>query len=575
MRRQLLAVFAILALAATPSWAVNGNIGIYFDTDAALCQGNVPQGPPVRMYVYALLQGASLNGITGVEYKVQEGPNNAADPAGYLFHGDLRPDGDRPWRRRLQPGSTSARGVNVAWPACQIGDGTKVLIETVDVLNPLGSTAEMMLKVVKHDIYSNQFFKCPLFVLCDEPVYTKVCVGYGVVACAQDAAAEPAAAHLAVLDERYRVHQPDRGPRLPRRRCAGDLVLGQEPLRPLIASQTFATRRALPRAPFAFSRSRQRRPPDRARICYAAGRSRILETSFAELAATRTPPPAAPPRRDWPRTRWRRCCRSRTVLRSRCQGSLHRRRGSSRARAGGAGGRRTDARPARVASPRMRQDGDPGLALVAVAALGEDLASQRRFVPAVRLLHAAQARLRDRTSKLFLATLELGIELQRRGALDATAVEALARRLERRDPAPVHAAVHVLRAEHALLSGDLAAAVAAHREARPYARSGGLASLRTRQEAVAQALRAPFADVEDWEEPLRTVSREELAEIESRPVALVGGCVAPRRAPPAGSARRHRHPRPGPAARRVAHSRRGAAHAAPSPALEERAHPAG
>jgi len=165
----------------------------------------------------------------------------------------------------------------------------------------------------------------------------------------------------------------------------------------------------------------------------------------------------------------------------------------------------------------MRQDGDPGLVLVAVAALGEDLASQRRFVPAVRLLHAAQARLHDRTSKLFLAALELGIELQRRGALDATAVEALARRLERRDPAPVHAAVHVLRAEHALLSGDLATAVAAHREARPYARSGGLASLRPRQEAVAQALRAPFADVEDWEEPLRTVSREELAEIESRP----------------------------------------------------------
>jgi hypothetical protein len=96
----------------------------------------------------------------------------------------------------------------------------------------------------------------------------------------------------------------------------------------------------------------------------------------------------------------------------------------------------------------------------------------------------------------------------------------MARKLERTDPAPVHAAVHVLRAEHALLAGDLAAAVAAHREARPYVRSGGIASLRRRQEAIALALRAPFADVEDWEEPLRTVTREELAEIESRPWRL-------------------------------------------------------
>jgi hypothetical protein len=168
----------------------------------------------------------------------------------------------------------------------------------------------------------------------------------------------------------------------------------------------------------------------------------------------------------------------------------------------------------------VRQHSDPGLTLVAVAALGDDLALQRRFVPALRLLRAAQLRQRDRAARLYLAALQLGIELQRRGTLEAAAVGTVARKLERTDPAPVHAAVHVLRAEYALLAGDLAAAVAAHREARPYARSGGIAALRRRQEAVAQILRAPFADVEDWEEPLRTVSREELAAIEARPWRL-------------------------------------------------------
>jgi hypothetical protein len=167
-----------------------------------------------------------------------------------------------------------------------------------------------------------------------------------------------------------------------------------------------------------------------------------------------------------------------------------------------------------------RQDGDSGVALAAVAALAEDLAGSRRFVPAVRLLRGAQSRLRDRTARLYLAALELAFELQRRGALDAASVTALVRRLERRDPPPVHASVHVLRAEHALLAGELAVAADAHREARPYIRTAGLASLRRRQEAVAQSLRAPFADVEDWEEPLRTVSREELAEIDSRPWTL-------------------------------------------------------
>jgi hypothetical protein len=86
----------------------------------------------------------------------------------------------------------AGRGVIIAWPTCQIGDGFKVLIETVDILNILGPTPEMMLKVVKNDFYSNEYFKCPLFVLCDEPVYTKVCIGYGVVACAEDVPPSPA-----------------------------------------------------------------------------------------------------------------------------------------------------------------------------------------------------------------------------------------------------------------------------------------------------------------------------------------------------------------------------------------------
>jgi hypothetical protein len=186
-----------------------------------------------------------------------------------------------------------------------------------------------------------------------------------------------------------------------------------------------------------------------------------------------------------------------------------------------------------------RQHDDPGIALLAVTALADDLAIQRRYVAAHRLLQGAEMRFRGRTERLFLAALALGVLLQRRGALDAPALGAVTRRLERRDPPPVHAAVHVLRAEQALLAGDLATAVAAQREARPYVRAAAMAGLRRRQEWLAQALRAPFADVEDWDEPLRTVSREELAEIGARPwrvwIDALHRVVRRRRSPHSGS----------------------------------------
>jgi len=155
---------------------------MFFDQNGALCQAAVPCGPPVRMYVYALLQGSSGSGITGAEYKVQIGANNNADP-GYLFNETFDPAATV-IGGAFNPTDPGTRGVNVSWAACQVGDGTKVLIETVDILNlDCENTGELALKVVKHDIPSNQFFQCPLFTLCDAPVYTKVCLGSNITTC--------------------------------------------------------------------------------------------------------------------------------------------------------------------------------------------------------------------------------------------------------------------------------------------------------------------------------------------------------------------------------------------------------
>jgi hypothetical protein len=122
--------------------------------------------------------------------------------------------------------------------------------------------------------------------------------------------------------------------------------------------------------------------------------------------------------------------------------------------------------------------------------------------------------------QLYLEALHVWIELQRRGTIAPATLDELAARLERHHPAPVHATVHLLRAERALLAGELSVAVAAQREARPYVQASRWSALRKRYESVAAALRAPFVEVEDWDEPLRPLSREELAQLEARPWQL-------------------------------------------------------
>jgi hypothetical protein len=191
VKRQIVLTIAlvVLALAPTASRASNGNVGLFFDAEATRCTQHVPCfNGPVRLYVYALLEGASQLGITGAEYKVAVGADNLPD-SGWLFAETFDPNATTIGSGAFNPGDTNPpgtapRGINVAWDGCQLGDGFKVLIETVDILNLNNcGPAELYLTVVKHDTPSNQFFQCPLFVLCDDPTYTKVCLGSNITAC--------------------------------------------------------------------------------------------------------------------------------------------------------------------------------------------------------------------------------------------------------------------------------------------------------------------------------------------------------------------------------------------------------
>jgi len=159
---------------------------------------------------------------------------------------------------------------------------------------------------------------------------------------------------------------------------------------------------------------------------------------------------------------------------------------------------------------------DASMALVATQALVDERIRVRRFAPARLLVRRLQCRLHRPADALWLDAMLAWIDLHRRGTLPDARLVQLESRLERAFPAAVHALVHLLRAEHALLAGRLVHAVAAQREARPYVQSARWAVLTWRHDALVRTLRAPYCEVEDWEEPLRPVSREEIATVEAR-----------------------------------------------------------
>lgn len=174
-----------------------------------------------------------------------------------------------------------------------------------------------------------------------------------------------------------------------------------------------------------------------------------------------------------------------------------------------------DAR-ARADLRALSRHGDVAIAWFATLARVEEALAARRFAHAAQPLGRIRARTRDAALRLWIDATALRIELLRRGTLSRNLADALESRLDRSHPPVVHAAVHVLRAERGLLTGELPAAVAGHRDARPYVRASGNAALVRREEELTRLLRAPFVDVDDWEEPLRTLSREELAAVEVR-----------------------------------------------------------
>jgi hypothetical protein len=193
LRSCLLCATLLVVLAPAPD-AGNGNIGLFFDAEGS-CVTTVGCSQRVTLYVYALLDGASLDGITGAEFGIRIGTDAHVDE-GWMFSESFSVDANIVIGKAFDPvddiplghpdyGYTDARGrgVNIAFPTCQVGDGTKVLLETVEIWNIGCDPGELPLLVTRHDKEGNQFFQCPVFALCDDPAFSIVCLGDNLTPC--------------------------------------------------------------------------------------------------------------------------------------------------------------------------------------------------------------------------------------------------------------------------------------------------------------------------------------------------------------------------------------------------------
>jgi hypothetical protein len=166
MRRNwLLAVVVAGILGASASaQAADGSIAVYLDDAGTQCEGMIT-APLTFGSVWMELAGATAGGITVAEFRITN-----SDPSAYSV--TFVPDP----AANAVIGDPMLAGVDIAFPSCQgtlagrVKLGQLLIVENV-------STPDVNLTVRQHFTPSNEFYPCPLAVLCDAPNYTKVCLG--------------------------------------------------------------------------------------------------------------------------------------------------------------------------------------------------------------------------------------------------------------------------------------------------------------------------------------------------------------------------------------------------------------
>lgn len=149
-----------------------GYIGIYRDSLGTQACTSVPAYTSSTLYVIGKLAGQTASGITGTEFRIEvTAPSgwyisyNAPSAANVVSGNAIDTD----------PDPNAGGGVTLAFASCQVPNaGGRINLGTVSIFNASGSTTKLLVK--RHTHPTNAGFACPLFVKCDDPYFTKVCM---------------------------------------------------------------------------------------------------------------------------------------------------------------------------------------------------------------------------------------------------------------------------------------------------------------------------------------------------------------------------------------------------------------
>ncbi|MFQ5599325.1 MAG: hypothetical protein ACE5G2_02085 [Candidatus Krumholzibacteriia bacterium] len=167
----ILRLFVLTSLvglgAASSALARNGLLGLFFDENASECTGDVGPGATKTLYVVLVPDGDTRGGITGAEFRV-----DIDDATSYVFQGEeiVVPGA-------IKVGDALGSGITLAWPECQ--SNLVIPILSFQVLNFGSGASGANVRIDHHGSPSHREFVCPLAVLCNGPVFDKVCVESG------------------------------------------------------------------------------------------------------------------------------------------------------------------------------------------------------------------------------------------------------------------------------------------------------------------------------------------------------------------------------------------------------------
>ena len=189
------AALALVSVSATAAGTANietvrdGTLGVYADAQATQRCATIAPGSFTTLYVVATLGGATGAGITGAEFRIE-----VSNPNGWLFQ--FNPPNVPVvigQAMDLTPNDPTDRvGINIAFPVCQTGP--RVALGTLNVFNLSGGPTQLSVK--RRNIPSNPGWACPLFTVCDAPMYSAVCMD----ACTFDALGGAISATMSLND---------------------------------------------------------------------------------------------------------------------------------------------------------------------------------------------------------------------------------------------------------------------------------------------------------------------------------------------------------------------------------------